>query len=101
MPVQPTSLWAYETVAVGKRQGDVLRALRELTEATDQEIADFLAWTINRVTPRRGELVERELIVAARHKDGPFGHRVTVWRLVLKQGDLFEVPDLGIAERRT
>ena len=92
MPVADTSRWAYELVDVGARQADVLAALRELGEASDAEIAGHLGWTINRVTPRRGELVEQQLVVAARQKEGPFGHKVNVWRLVLAQGDLFEAP---------
>jgi hypothetical protein len=57
--VAPTSRWAYETVDLPKRQAEMARALRELgpEPASDLEIAKFLDWEINRVTPRRGELV--------------------------------------------
>ncbi len=91
MPVQPTSRWAYEEVDLNARQAEVMGALKELGEASDQEIAERLGWTINRVTPRRGELEEMHLVVRARLKIGPFGHKVSVWRPVLRQGDLFEV----------
>lgn len=92
MTVADTSRWAYQLVDVNARQRQVLSALKELGEASDAEIADCLGWTINRVTPRRGELVGLHLVTAARQKEGPFGAKVTVWRLVLAQGDLFEAP---------
>ncbi len=37
-------------------QAVVYDTIARLGEATDKEIADALGWTINRVTPRRGEL---------------------------------------------
>jgi DNA-binding MarR family transcriptional regulator len=103
MPVQPTSRWAYETVEVTARQAEVLGAIRRLGgEATDQQIAEHLGWTINRVTPRRGELVEQELVARARLEVGPVGRLVSVWRLVLRQGDLFgpEVRDQRSEDRK-
>jgi hypothetical protein len=90
MSVAATSRWAYETVDVGARQKDVADALRELGEASDAEIAGHLGWTINRVTPRRGELVDQALVTACGQKEGPYGCKVNVWRLVLAQGDLFD-----------
>ena len=88
MAVQPTSRWAYEEVDLSARQSDVIRALDELGEASDQEIAAYLKWTINRVTPRRGELVALGVVARARLKAGPFGHKVSVWRLEPVQLDL-------------
>lgn len=89
MPVAPTSRWAYETVDLTARQLDVVRALEELGEASDDEIAQALKWGINRVTPRRGELVELGVVARARLKMGRFGCQVSVWRLEPRQLDLF------------
>lgn len=62
MTVRPTSLEAYDSVDIGARQREVLNAIRELGAATDKEIARFLGWEINRITPRRGELVAAGLV---------------------------------------
>jgi hypothetical protein len=94
MTVAETSRWAYERVDLNTRQEEVADALRKLGGyATDARIAAHLRWSINRVTPRRGELVEQGLVVRARLIDGPFGAKVSLWRLVLAQGDLFEPED--------
>lgn len=100
MPVVKTSLDAYDSVDLAARQADVLRALRALGEATDQEIAGWLDWTINRVTPRRGELAAMGLVHRARRRIGPTGRYVSVWALVPKQMELFtegKVPHRGEA----
>lgn len=83
--VQPTSLAAYDSVALTERQQDVLDALFELGEASDQQIAERLGWTINRVTGRRGELVEAGLVMRGRIVDGPLRRKVSTWRPVPKQ----------------
>lgn len=85
MTVQATSLAAYDSVALGARQAEVLEAITELGECTDAEIADHLGWTINRVTPRRGELEEAGLVVRTAVKAGPTGRKVSVWRLTPRQ----------------
>lgn len=90
MTVAPTSRWAYEAVDLGARQAEVAEALRELGEASDLRIAGHLGWSINRVTPRRGELVVLGLVVRSGLTEGPYGQQVSLWRLVMRQGDLFE-----------
>lgn len=80
MPVAETSRWAYETVALTERQGQVMRAIDTLGECSDTEIAEELGWPINCVTGRRGELVDAGLVVRARLKEGPSGRLVSVWR---------------------
>ena len=95
MTVAPTSRWAYETVEVNDRQQDVVGALRILGEASDQQIAAHLNWTINRVTPRRGELVEMNLVARSRVGFNETGRKVSYWRLVLQQGDLFDAEPRG------
>jgi len=90
MGVVATSRWAYESVDLTARQQDVIDALVELREATDPAIAAHLGWTINRVTPRRGELVEAGLVARARlETDARTGRKLSVWRLEPTQQDLF------------
>ena len=91
MPVAETSRWAFATVPLSERQGDVLRVLTEFGEMTDQEIGFRLGWPINCVTPRRGELVELGLVVRARTRTGPSMRQVSVWRLINRQLEM----DLG------
>jgi len=66
----------------------VLKAIIELKEASDQGIAEYLGWTINRVTPRRGELLERMRIYEKGCKIGKYGKRVTVWAAKINKEQL-------------
>lgn len=65
--IQDTSLFAYSvaTQNLGAKQKQVLDALRYFPDATNAEIAAHLAWTINRVTPRMGELRKQGLVLDA------------------------------------
>ena len=65
--IQDTSLHAYAlaTQNLGAKQKQVLDALRYFPDATNAEIAVRLAWTINRVTPRMGELRKQGLVFDA------------------------------------
>ena len=84
LAVQPDSLAAYDSVVLGARQADVLRAIRALhalgARPSDQDIAEFLDWTTNRVTPRRGELHAVGFILKAGDKRGETGRKVAVWQ---------------------
>ena len=54
-----TSLPAY-TVAketLNKTQETVYHTIRKMGVCCDSQIANFIGWPINRVTPRRGELL--------------------------------------------
>lgn len=88
MPVAETSRWAFETVDLTVRQRQVMEAIAEMGECCDQEISKKLGMPINCITPRRGELVERRLIVRARIKEGPNGRLVSVWRPAMTQMEL-------------
>src|SRR5665213_3107795 len=59
-----TSLWAYSiaTKDLCAKQKEVLDALRFFPDATNAEIAAYLTWPVNRVTPRTGELIKIGLI---------------------------------------
>lgn len=92
MNIAPHSLAAYDTVDLTARQADVLAALVALHEEgkrpSDQDVAEHLGWTINRVTPRRGELVDLDRVVRAGEKFNAAGNTVAVWLPVPKQLDL-------------
>lgn len=68
--IQQTSLMAYQEMLpnITKTQNSVYAVLVTLHEATNAEIAGFLGWSINRVTPRVLELRQKGLVV-------PFGRR--------------------------
>jgi len=79
--MRDTSLAALETVSIADRQFDVLRAIRELGQCTDEEIRHRLGWKINCVTPRRGELVKLGQVEECGKKLGPTGRSAIVWRI--------------------
>jgi len=85
-----TSLDAWLNVQekLGRRQREVLLALHHLKEATNMEIASFLGWSINRVTPRVLELREKDLVKQARiRKCKVTGNNARAWRLTIHGED--------------
>lgn len=83
MPVQPNSLAALDGVDLSARQAEVLEAIALLhargRQPSDQDVAAWLGWTINRVTPRRGELQDHGLVLMAGHKTAATGRKVAYW----------------------
>ena len=78
---QETSREAYHSVQpklVGKRK-EVLNCLVTNGNMTNGEVADFLHWPINTVTPRMNELVKDDYVVAVNWKIGPTGRKAIVW----------------------
>lgn len=63
-PVRQTSLLAYVNALenLGQKQFTVLKAIDSLGVCNDKQIADYLNWPINRITPRRLELRKMGLI---------------------------------------
>lgn len=59
----------------------VLIALWELGSGTDNDIAEKLSWSINRVTGRRHELCKMALVIKAGEQRGPYNERRTVWKV--------------------
>jgi len=75
---------AYAHIAdhVNERQQAILDVL-SIGPMTDKAMAKRLGWPINRVTPRRGELVSQGLVVAAyEDRDEETKRRCVVWRRV-------------------
>jgi len=62
-----TSLWAYNlaTQNLGKKQKEVLDALRFFPDATNAEIAAHMGFSVNRITPRILELRQQGLVLDA------------------------------------
>lgn len=93
MPVTFTSREAYEDLDLPKAQKAVYEAIWDLWNGhrgpSDQQIADHLGWTVNRVTGRRNELAEQHLIVAGGTKKNPLGRTVFWWRPEPVQRELF------------
>jgi hypothetical protein len=48
---------------LGKTQKAVLDALRFFPDATNAEMADYMDWPVNRITPRMGELRKQGLVL--------------------------------------
>jgi hypothetical protein len=68
------------TQNLGKKQKEVLDALRFFPDATNMEIAAHLKWPINRVTPRMRELRKQDLVLqAGRRTCKVTGGRAQAW----------------------
>jgi len=69
MVIRETSLRAYLEIkpSLGKRQLEVLNALKELKIASNTQIADYMNRPINTITPRINELRGKGLVVCS-HK---------------------------------
>lgn len=64
--MQQTSLQAYGELSnkkLSERQQAVYRAIIIYQPCTDKDIAFRLGWEINKVTPRRGELVNTDFVI--------------------------------------
>lgn len=82
-----TSLPAYHSILgdLSLKQEAVWIALYESGEMTDQQLAAYLHWPINCVTPRRGELEEMRLVVEAGTKIGETHRPCTIWKAILRE----------------
>ncbi len=73
----------YHTIEpfLSEKRTQVLIAIMELGEATDEEIAEKLHWTINRVTGRRHELQDLSLVEQVGTEKGPYGYPRSIWQV--------------------
>ena len=80
MSYQETSGMAYDSIqaTLGEKQKAVLKALSGGPK-TNQEIAEWLNWPINTVTPRTNELVKKKIVVEHSRKLGPSGRYAIRW----------------------
>jgi len=81
---QTTSGAAYRGTKAETRdycRQQVFIAIRKLQPCNDRQIGEYLNWPINRVNPRRGELIERGLVVLAyKAPDPESGRTVSYWK---------------------
>jgi len=80
--VHHNSIEAYKHLNLSARQSDVVEALCVLGEATDTKIADYLGYTVNRVTGRVTELRDKGIIEEVGSVTGDFGQPNRVCRLI-------------------
>lgn len=94
MPYRSTSFEAYKALEkLNEKQLEVLKVVKELGVCNDRQISERLYWPINRVTPRRGELVEMNKIVEVkRDKDHVSNRTVIYWKAIQteRQLELFQ-----------
>jgi predicted ArsR family transcriptional regulator len=80
--IRDTSREAYNSLdRLNEKQKAVLQIIRKHQPCTDQQIAAILQWPINRVTPRRGELEKKGVIVDAGKTKTSSGRQAHVWRI--------------------
>ena len=77
--------WLHVKENLGRRQREVLIALHHLKEATNMEIANYLGWSINRVTPRVLELREMGLVKQSGIRECRItGNNARAWKLTIE-----------------
>ena len=83
--ITETSREAYNSIKpkIGHKQTEVLEAIKELQPCTDKQIARYLDFEINRVTPRRGELYKLDQIEPA-GKIKVNGFNAMTWKIKIK-----------------
>lgn len=83
MTVTHTSLFAYRGVKtnIGAKQKIILNAIKAIQPCSDVQIAEYLAYEINRVTPRRGELAAMGKIVEAGKVKNKYNRPVNTWKV--------------------
>ena len=91
--IQETSLQAYEEVkkTLSEKQFQVWKTLKRSRLAmTNTEIADYLHWSINRVTPRVNELVKLFRVeMKAKRFCKITGRRAIAWGITGPERELF------------
>ena len=81
-----TSLPAYKEakLTLNQTQAKVLEAIRHLGICNDRQITEYLGWPINRITPRRLELLTLGKIREIKKDKDPLTNRTTSWWVVTK-----------------
>ena len=82
--IQQTSIIAYNDLQpmLGERQAMVLGAIKNLGSPSNAEIASYLGWSINRVTPRVFELRTYHMVINAGERPCSITKRtVNTWKI--------------------
>jgi hypothetical protein len=83
MTLAQTSLLAYRTLTkLGDKQEQVFEAIKEMGKASNEQIADYLGWPINRVTGRTNELANFDLVKVDGLTIGKSGKSAKTWVVV-------------------
>jgi hypothetical protein len=81
-----SSLPAYKELGKDQCRQIVFSAIKQLGSCNDREISEHLNWAINRITPRRGELVNSGLIMQDSKKlDPTTGRTVSYWKTITNE----------------
>jgi len=84
---------------LGQKQAEVLDVIRQFGPIFDRAIGLKLGWPINRVVPRRSELVESGLVMGAGTTSDPLTRRsVMLWRVVIPTEVQAENTDVNRSE---
>lgn len=86
--VAVNSIIAYHCLNLSKRQQEVADVF-SLGCLSDVQVADYLGYTVNRVTGRISELLEKGVLVHDHDVIGQFGKPVRMCRLKNKAQELF------------
>jgi len=90
--MRKTSLDAYNSIRhkLTKKQIEVYSMYRIYGNMTNEEVAEKLGWTINRITGRTLELVKHTMLEAKGFKKVG-GYRHTIWGIMRddKQSEMF------------
>lgn len=81
MSYKETSFMAWDSIqeTLSDKQKVVLWAFRSQGDMTNAEMAEFINWPINCVTPRVGELVKKGLVEAKSVKMANTRRKSIVW----------------------
>lgn len=80
MTVAQTSIFSYRSIKkLGDKQQQVLEAIETLGVASNEQIAEYLGWPINRVTGRVSELRTYGRVGFERLGMGSAGMPVKMW----------------------
>ena len=79
--VHPNSVDSYHELDLTAKQLQVIDVLIALGSATDKQIADYLGYTVNRITGRITELRNKGVVVECDTIIGEFGKLVRVSKL--------------------
>ena len=77
-----SSLPAYKELGKDRCREIVLKAISSIGVCNDRQLSEHLNWPINRITPRRGELVQLGFIMQDKKQVDPQTKRtVSYWKL--------------------
>ena len=75
-----SSLPAYKELGKDRCRQLVFQAICKIGICNDRQISEYLKWPINRITPRRGELVQAGSIIQFKKQQDPeTGRTVSFW----------------------